>query len=339
MVRAFELRRWWVRRALASSLCLGLLCRCAPGYWHVHVVQTAAGRQLALTGRPPGCNLLITRSVLPRDVEVVARLTYTGERHSRDDAEEQLRQQGCKLGADVLLVEQERYGRKTEVLALALTRDRETSVGAKRHEDDGEVTGSCFAVDRNGTVVTAEHVIHDAKRVEIQFEGEDPIAAAVLERRPAVDVAVLKVERKATDFLPLVPSKSASAGDRVFTFGFPVVQMLGKEPKFSDGAVSALSGFDGAPRLMQVTIPIQPGNSGGPVVTETGFAIGIVVSTASALPFLKATGALPQGLNWAVKSELAMAAIEPADDPPVATDRVGAVARARHAACAVTAER
>lgn len=332
----------WLGRALvAAALGTGLLCGCAPGYWHVHVVQTAAGKRLALKHRPPACDLLITRSVVPKDAEVVARLTYTGAHHTRADAEEQLRQQGCKLGGETLLVEQERYGRNTEVLALVLAPPtRDARVGGKRSEDDAvEVTGSCFAVDATGTIVTAEHVIHDAKSVEIQFEGEEPIAAAVLDRRPAADVAVLKVERKAKEFLPLVPSKSATSGDRVFTFGFPVVDLLGKEPKFTDGALSALEGYEGARRLMQVTIPVQPGNSGGPVVTETGFAIGIVVASAAPLPFLKATGALPQGLSWAVKSELAMAAIEPPDDAPVPTDRAGAVARARHAVCAVVAER
>jgi S1-C subfamily serine protease len=312
----------------------------AAGPWKVNVTRTPEGRELDLEARPPRCDLLITRRVVPKEATVLARITYTGENHNRQDAEGMLRKQACKLGADTLLIERESYGAKTEVLGLALAHDDASPAGGTKTEDEhGEVTGTCFAVDANGTLITAEHVIHDARQVQVQFEGEDAIPAAVLDRRPSADIAVLKVERRSKDFLPLLPSKAATVGDRVFTFGFPVIGLLGKEPKFTDGAVSALAGYEGARNLMQVTIPIQPGNSGGPVVSETGFAIGVVVSTTSAIQFLKATGSLPQGLNYAVKSELAMAAIEPPDEEPVATDRAGAVARSRHAVCAVTAER
>ena len=64
-------------------------------------------------------------------------------------------------------------------------------------------------------------------------------------------------------------------------------QVLGDEPKFSDGAISAMSGLGGDSTLMQITIPIQPGNSGGPVVTESGKVVGIVTSSASILQFAK----------------------------------------------------
>ncbi len=318
----------------------------------IRVVRTAEGRKLELEEKPSNCDLLISRSVIHGQEQVLARLSYTGNRVGRDDVEKALRVKACKLGADTLLIERESYdssstpGTSVEVLALALVRaDSATTESGDAHEpkpdaeEAGTATGTCFAVDADGSIMTAEHVIHDAKNVQVQFEGEEPIAAAVLERRPTVDVAVLKIQRKTNDFLPLKESRASTVGDRVFTFGFPVIELLGKEPKFTDGAISALAGYAGARNLMQVTIPIQPGNSGGPVVTETGFAIGVVVSTAAALPFLKATGSLPQGLNWAVKSELAMAAVEPPDQEPTATDRAGAVARARRAVCAVTAER
>jgi S1-C subfamily serine protease len=319
---------------------------CAPN--KIRIVKTPQSKLLELEPKPADCQLLITRSVVREGEQVVARLTYTGSNVTRQQVETDLRAQACKLGADTLLIEKEGYSGQgdsgVEVLAMALaqaatpTSGAPSAAGKRGKADHRESTGTCFAVDAVGSILTAEHVVHDATSIEVQFEGEDPISAAVLDRRPSTDVAVLKIERKATDFLPLKESRASTVGDRVFTFGFPVIELLGKEPKFTDGAVSALAGYEGARNLMQVTIPIQPGNSGGPVVTETGFAIGMVVSTASALPFLKATGALPQGLNWAVKSELAMAALEPPEAEPTATDRAGAVARARHAVCAVTAQ-
>ena len=91
-------------------------------------------------------------------------------------------------------------------------------------------------------------------------------------------------------------------GDKVFTVGFPVPDLLGPEPKYSEGVVSALSGIRGAANVLQMTTPVQPGNSGGPVVDADGHIVGVVDAQAAALTFYKGAGALPQNINWAVKS-------------------------------------
>jgi S1-C subfamily serine protease len=54
-----------------------------------------------------------------------------------------------------------------------------------------------------------------------------------------------------------------------------------------------------------MSVPIQPGNSGGPVVNEQGFVVGIVAATASVETFFRATGILPQSVNWAVNADFA----------------------------------
>jgi S1-C subfamily serine protease len=202
------------------------------------------------------------------------------------------------------------------------------------------VRGTCFAIARSGHLLTAEHVVRDVSELTVQFPGGPVVAAKVASSNAADDVAILKVDIETPDYLPLSKTSAlAHPGTKVFTFGFPVVDLLGAEPKFTDGSVSALSGRDGDPRLMQMTIPIQPGNSGGPVVTETGFVIGIVTSTAAALPFLRGTGTLPQGINWAVKADAALAMIKKTPDPPPEVDREGALERTRRAVCAVSAKR
>ena len=61
--------------------------------------------------------------------------------------------------------------------------------------------------------------------------------------------------------------------------------------------------MQGAVSLIQTTVPIQPGNSGGPLSDEAGHVVGVVTSTAAVQSFLKYTGTLPQNINWAVKSE------------------------------------
>jgi len=96
---------------------------------------------------------------------------------------------------------------------------------------------------------------------------------------------------------------SLRVGQKVFTMGFPVPDVLGYEAKYSEGAISSLSGIKGVVSLIQMTVPIEPDNSGRPVSDESGHVLGVVTPTAAVQSFLKHTGTLPQNINWAVKRE------------------------------------
>ena len=76
------------------------------------------------------------------------------------------------------------------------------------------------------------------------------------------------------------------------TMGYSVVDILGaSEPRFTDGAVSALSGAGGGEdNFVQISVPVQPGNSGGPLINEAGQVVGVIAAGAALEPFLKATG-------------------------------------------------
>jgi S1-C subfamily serine protease len=79
------------------------------------------------------------------------------------------------------------------------------------------------------------------------------------------------------------------------------------EPKYSDGAISSTSGIQGDVAFLQTTVPIQPGNSGGPLVREQdGALVGIMTATAAIAPFLRIAGTLPQNINWATNINAAM---------------------------------
>jgi hypothetical protein len=84
--------------------------------------------------------------------------------------------------------------------------------------------------------------------------------------------------------------------------GYPHVSIQGGEPKITDGLISSLSGMGDDPRLFQISVPVQPGNSGGPLVTFDGNVIGIVSAQLNALAMAKAGAGLPQNVNYAVKS-------------------------------------
>ena len=166
--------------------------------------------------------------------------------------------------------------------------------------------GTCFGVSKDGYIVTNDHVIDGADEIAIRTSDKEFHEARVISTTDSTDLAVLKIDAKNTPFLPLASSRTVTKGDQVFTMGFPVADMLGTEPKYTDGVVSAKSGLNDDPLAYQITVPIHPGNSGGPLVNQKGQVIGVITSTAAPLAFMENAGTMPQNINWAVKSDYLM---------------------------------
>jgi len=171
-------------------------------------------------------------------------------------------------------------------------------------------TGTGFAISENGIIATAYHVIGGAKTIKVYLSKDSFVSATILRSDPMNDLAVLKIESPIPNFLQIAPMRSVKMGDKVFTIGFPVSSILGEESKYTEGVVSSISGIKDASSLLQITVPVQPGNSGGPLVNEKGDVVGIITSTAAILPFIKESGALPQNINWAVKADYLRPLIE-----------------------------
>lgn len=163
--------------------------------------------------------------------------------------------------------------------------------------------GTGFAVSSDGCVVTAYHVVKGAKIIKVYFTKDSFVSAKVIHGDPINDLAVLKIEKSTPNFLQIAPMRSVKTGDRVFTLGFPVSSVLGREAKYTEGVVSSLSGLKDASSFLQITVPVQPGNSGGALVNERGEVVGVITSSAAILPFIENSGMLPQNVNWAVKAD------------------------------------
>lgn len=215
-----------------------------------------------------------------------------------------------------------------EVQAPAEPSPRPTGPGISR--------GTAFLVRPDGVLLTAFHLIEGAKRVTVSCPGQPPVLATVGEVARSVDLAVLTAPVSRLPYLSLAEARALRTGDYVFTIGFPATEILGREAKFTEGVVSSLSGPGGESTFIQISVPVQPGNSGGPLVDIQGRVVGVVTSSAAILPFLAVTGTLPQNVNWAVKSEYARPLF---DHPPaiITKGRSEAINRTMQATCMVEA--
>lgn len=95
-------------------------------------------------------------------------------------------------------------------------------------------------------------------------------------------------------------------GESVYVFGFPLAPLLSSTGNFTVGNVTATAGLGNDTRTLQISAPIQPGNSGGPVLDEFGNVIGIISHTMDAIATAVASGLIPQNVNFAIKSDAIM---------------------------------
>jgi serine protease Do len=163
--------------------------------------------------------------------------------------------------------------------------------------------GSGFVISPDGYVLTCAHVVTGVHEVTIWVEGVR-YPCRVLNSDTNLDLALLKVDGDHPPFHPLhlESGKDYSLGESVYTMGFPLVDVLGTSPRLNNGLISAKVGMNDDTNFVQVSVPIQPGNSGGPLLNANGQVIGVVSSTLNPMGILLRTGnALPQNVNFAIK--------------------------------------
>ena len=160
--------------------------------------------------------------------------------------------------------------------------------------------GSGFFVTEDGYLITANHVVQNAKKIKIK-NSDGVFAAEIVRVDKADDLALLKVSGT---FKPLsVSARDAQLGDPVFTVGFPNIVLQGVEPKYTDGKISSLAGVQDDPTEYQISVPIQPGNSGGPLVDMAGNVEGVIVAKLDDMASLRSSGMLAQNVNYALKGK------------------------------------
>ncbi|MDJ0867731.1 MAG: S1C family serine protease [Myxococcota bacterium] len=169
-------------------------------------------------------------------------------------------------------------------------------------------TGTAFFVRFDGYLVTNHHVVSHAARIQVKLHDGQVLEAEVVSKDAENDLAILRVEAIGQP-LPLRRKHELVRGEEVFTLGYPLVQLQGQEQKATFGRVNSLTGLRGDARYTQVDVPIQPGNSGGPLIDGDGAVVGVITSMLHPMLTLKTAGVVPQNVNYALKSDFAHQAL------------------------------
>lgn len=161
-------------------------------------------------------------------------------------------------------------------------------------------TGSGFAVSKN-VLLTNAHVVADCVSFEIR-QGSMMGRGKLVSADERTDLALISVDQPN----PIVPSirQSATLGEDVMVAGYPLAGLLSSELIVTTGQVNSLAGIRNDPTLLQVSAPIQPGNSGGPLIDRAGNIVGVVVSKLNVERLAKITGDFAQNINFAIKPEV-----------------------------------
>ncbi len=168
--------------------------------------------------------------------------------------------------------------------------------------------GTGFFITGNGYLLTCFHVVANATSIEVGTT-HGLYSAELVQSDPTKDVALLKAAGTFAS-LPLASTNRVKLGEPVFTIGFPDPILQGWQPKLTRGDISSLSGMQDDPDEYQISVPVQPGNSGGALVDERGNVVGIVAAQLRAAAALAATGVLPENVNYAVKNSSAQTLLD-----------------------------
>jgi len=145
----------------------------------------------------------------------------------------------------------------------------------KRIYAPANLEATAFALNNKGYMLTSYHAVKSADSVYVRNNMMEPMAVDVVFIDPSIDLAVLKLRNDSVTKSWRVPygiqTAGSEIGEKIFTLGYPRKDMV-----YGEGALSALSGIGSDTSMYQISIPVNPGNSGGPLLDEQGQVIGVV---------------------------------------------------------------
>jgi S1-C subfamily serine protease len=174
-------------------------------------------------------------------------------------------------------------------------------------------SGTGFGITSNGIIVTNFHVVDGALSIRIKGVNSNfnkALNAKILVSDKNNDLALLQIDDDAFTSLGIIPytikTSLSSVGTNIFVMGYPLRASMGDEIKLTNGIISSRTGYQGDITTYQISAPVQPGNSGGPLFNNQGDLIGIINA--------KLIGA--ENASYAIKSNYLTSLIDLLSVPP-----------------------
>ncbi|HZS84511.1 MAG TPA: serine protease [Stellaceae bacterium] len=177
--------------------------------------------------------------------------------------------------------------------------------GGEKPGPGGAMFGTGIIISPDGVVLTNHHVVPSCRAIGIRRLDGTTVPAQLLAEDEANDLAILKAALGTAPGVALRDGAPVRQGDPVMAVGFPLPELLSAGTTLTTGTVSALAGMGNDSRFLQVSVPVQQGNSGGPLLDQSGNLVGIVESKLNALAVAAHTGDIPQNVNFAIKASVA----------------------------------
>ncbi|HEY4249674.1 MAG TPA: trypsin-like peptidase domain-containing protein [Roseomonas sp.] len=310
-------------------LLLGLLAFAMPAAAQApsepfRIVNGTGSQAVALhavrSGRPDWGNNLLSRGALDADAGFSLRPSAAA---------------GCRFdlrlvlgdGREAVLRNQDicanREVRLAQVAAAGPGAPRAPAQPAQPNPQARAASGTGFVVARD-RVLTNHHVVDGCRRILVRAADGRTLAATPPARVDAQrDLALLTVPGDPGPVLSF-RSNPVRRGEGVVTYGFPLAGMLSSGPTLTTGEISALSGLQDNQTQFQISAPVQPGNSGGPLLDRQGHVVGVIVSKLNAQRVAERTGDIPQNVNFAVRGDEALNFVRRAGVTPQTADSSGA---------------
>jgi S1-C subfamily serine protease len=164
-------------------------------------------------------------------------------------------------------------------------------------------SGTGFFVSLPGYVLTNRHVVDGCRTATVSRPGYPSSDARIVGVDATNDLALLTTGM-GTKMVP--PFRiGVRVGESVFVYGFPLAGLLSSSGNFTVGNITSVAGLGDDSRILQISAPVQPGNSGGPLLDKSGNVVGIIVSKLNALRLAQVTQDVPQNINFAIKASIA----------------------------------
>jgi S1-C subfamily serine protease len=165
-----------------------------------------------------------------------------------------------------------------------------------------EINGTGFVISTDGHILTNNHVINSCVGdIHGNLSGQGATTLRIVSKDETNDLALLQASTGYKE-IASIRTTAIRPGDAVIAIGYPYHGLLTSDFTVTTGIVSSLSGLFNDTRYLQISAAVQPGNSGGPLLDASGNVVGVVAEKLATLKFVKATGEIPENINFAIKT-------------------------------------